>query len=246
MQCDHDPKETAMTSTAIADRITGLEAAIEIAARQDSWDRVEQLRDEVDQLHADLHSVRQDEAIQAVVANPATEPQINFIATLASERDWNAIGQDVAARFQATMEQGVDKAKASKIIEWLMKQPKQITPATPAPAAGQSAGVSVPDGYYAVAQEGHKNALSFFRLRTGKKGKWAGFQFIDLLASTTPYPVRGKDAREKVYAAIREVGVNEARQAYGREIGSCGVCNRPLTDDHSRALGIGPVCAEGF
>jgi hypothetical protein len=31
---------------------------------------------------------------------------------------------------------------------------------------------------------------------------------------------------------------------YGMLIGKCGVCGRTLTDEESRANGIGPVCAE--
>ncbi len=33
---------------------------------------------------------------------------------------------------------------------------------------------------------------------------------------------------------------------YGRELGVCGVCSRTLTDESSRAAGIGPVCASRF
>jgi len=33
---------------------------------------------------------------------------------------------------------------------------------------------------------------------------------------------------------------------YGTELGECGVCGRTLTDEKSRAYGIGPVCRERF
>jgi len=33
---------------------------------------------------------------------------------------------------------------------------------------------------------------------------------------------------------------------YGQEIGSCGRCNRRLTDDLSRERGIGPECWKAF
>lgn len=38
-------------------------------------------------------------------------------------------------------------------------------------------------------------------------------------------------------------GVLTALAAYGRHLGRCGVCSRHLTDEASRAAGIGPVCA---
>jgi len=183
----------------------------------------------------------------------ATEKQINFIATLANERDWDAIHRiegnvvvPAAERLDAEMKKGVSVEQASAIITWLMKQPKKTE--TAKMAAGTPCTEAVPDGYYAIdAPNGnHKNDVVFYRVRTGKKGRWAGFQFIDLQASTTWHAVRGAEARKEVFAAIMAAGVNEARKRYGREIGCCGVCNRPLTDDHSRELGIGPVCAEGF
>lgn len=37
-------------------------------------------------------------------------------------------------------------------------------------------------------------------------------------------------------------GIDAARERYGREIGRCGICNRTLTDEESRRIGIGPVC----
>lgn len=37
-------------------------------------------------------------------------------------------------------------------------------------------------------------------------------------------------------------GVGGAMATYGREIGSCGACGRELTNDESRARGIGPDC----
>lgn len=37
---------------------------------------------------------------------------------------------------------------------------------------------------------------------------------------------------------------NVASNRNGRELGHCGVCGRTLTDEESRARGIGPICAE--
>ena len=35
----------------------------------------------------------------------------------------------------------------------------------------------------------------------------------------------------------------EASIRFGKEVGECGVCHSPLTNEASRAAGIGPVCA---
>jgi hypothetical protein len=38
-----------------------------------------------------------------------------------------------------------------------------------------------------------------------------------------------------------------AMRTYGQQIGQCGKCHRPLTDETSRAEGIGPECRKrGF
>ena len=41
---------------------------------------------------------------------------------------------------------------------------------------------------------------------------------------------------------IAEVGAPEATALYGQEIGRCGRCNRHLTDEESRRVGLGPEC----
>jgi hypothetical protein len=136
---------------------------------------------------------------------------------------------------------GMGKSQASAVIDWLLKRPKKDS--APEQASGTS---DVPDGYYALHDlEGYANDINFFRLNTGKKGgRWEGVQFIThVVAGGHDHPIKGTEGRGKVYDAIREQGQNEARMLYGQEIGRCGVCNRMLTDDTSRALGIGPVCA---
>jgi hypothetical protein len=37
--------------------------------------------------------------------------------------------------------------------------------------------------------------------------------------------------------------VRDAHILYGQEIGSCGLCGRSLTDEASRARGLGSDCA---
>lgn len=142
-------------------------------------------------------------------------------------------------------EYGMSKAKASELITWFLRQPDK--PREQQASASEPAH-DVPDGYYALREmPGHKNEITFYRLNTGKHGRWKGFQFIDMVVGGgSRYPQRGADVRKQIYTAIKEQGINEARKLYGQEIGRCGVCNRELTDDTSRALGIGPVCREGF
>lgn len=87
-----------------------------------------------------------------------------------------------------------------------------------------------PDGRYAVAtDEGH---LAFYHC----------FKGVVVLV-TGPSEVKLPVKTAKAVVAKIAVDPEAASRAYGREIGSCGRCGRRLTDEESRAAGIGPVCA---
>ena len=97
----------------------------------------------------------------------------------------------------------------------------------------------VPAGRYAVDVDGK---LGFFRVDQPTEGRWAGYTFVKQMASDMEYPVRG-DRKDLVLSAIANAP-QAASIRYGREIGACGVCGRTLTDEGSRARGIGPICAD--
>ena len=98
---------------------------------------------------------------------------------------------------------------------------------------------SVPAGRYAVDVDGK---LGFFKVDCPDSGRWAGYVFVKQFASDTEYPVRG--ARRQVILDAIAVNPQAASLRYGQEIGACGVCGRTLTDEDSRARGIGPICAD--
>lgn len=96
--------------------------------------------------------------------------------------------------------------------------------------------VQVADGRYAVEEGG---TLKFFKVKNGRN---AGFVFLDIQASAEWYPVRNVTRIREVLALIA-VDAKAAMVRYGQELGECGHCGRILTDEASRAAGIGPVCA---
>lgn len=107
---------------------------------------------------------------------------------------------------------------------------KVVEPAAPRP--------QVIDGFYAVNTDaGH---LAFYRVEVSKKGFYTvSLQTSDELTSlpwSTAKSVLAKIEQDPKEAAIR----------YGKELGVCGVCNRTLTNEESRARGIGPICADKF
>ncbi|AWN04246.1 hypothetical protein FDJ57_gp45 [Gordonia phage Sour] len=134
------------------------------------------------------------------------------------------------------------KASASAMIDWLQGLPRKAASAT----ANQVETPEVPAGRYAVATEdGATNELAFYKVDRPTEGRWAGFVFVKLMRSDEEVRL-SRAAGNAILAKIAEVGAEEASKAYGREIGECGVCGRTLTNDDSRAMGIGPKCAEKF
>lgn len=97
----------------------------------------------------------------------------------------------------------------------------------------------VASGHYAVTEG---NELRFFKVDRVTEGKWAGRTFVKRQSSDELWPVKSRERREEILALIA-AEPKEAMIRYGQEIGRCGHCNRTLTDETSRAAGIGPVCA---
>jgi hypothetical protein len=86
------------------------------------------------------------------------------------------------------------------------------------------------------------NDLDFYRVDRPTEGRWAGRTFVKRIIGGNPdIQVRGAEARNALNR-ILAAGPDDAKKKYGQEIGQCGECNRHLTDETSRELGIGPVC----
>lgn len=100
--------------------------------------------------------------------------------------------------------------------------------------------VDVANGRYAITID---NKLRFFKVNTPTNGKWSGVTFLEEIfggGNRVPMP------NAKFRARVLEIIANDedALARFGRELGICGVCGRDLTDEVSRALGIGPICLE--
>lgn len=116
----------------------------------------------------------------------------------------------------------------------------RATPApAPQPVQPRRRFPDVPAGRYALDTP---NGVRFYVVDRPTKGKWSGYTFVNVLASDQRWPVRDKRERMRILSEI-EADPRAASIRYGHEIGRCGICNRTLTDEQSRAAGIGPVCA---
>lgn len=105
---------------------------------------------------------------------------------------------------------------------------------------GKSVKVDVPSGRYALT--GTDGVVKFYKVDCPTEGRWAGRTFVNAQASDELYPIRNAAERSRILSAIA-FDPKAAMMLYGTELGSCGHCGRTLTDEDSRARGIGPVCA---
>lgn len=168
----------------------------------------------------------------------------------------------------------LSRAKASKYIEQLLtlpKLPSNEQPKTSGPWAvedvntfaqmGQPSApgdevfamhrlsngsdLIVPRGSYAISKDDGElpnvftNELLFFSVWISDDGeRWTVRMYVS--------DERVKISRSLQYDVLDAIGTDPAAAAarYGHEIGKCGICGRKLTNDESRARGIGPICAE--
>jgi hypothetical protein len=91
--------------------------------------------------------------------------------------------------------------------------------------------------YYALRNE--DGVVKFYRVKAGTKPGW---WWIDAQASGEFHPVRSVGIKNRILRDIIDMGPEASMRLYGQEIGSCGRCHRTLTDETSRANGIGPEC----
>lgn len=120
---------------------------------------------------------------------------------------------------------------------WEVEHNGPCPEATTTPAVA----VEVPAGYYAIDSTGH-NDLAFYRIDRPTEGKWAGRVFVKLVVGGHADRNVARNQVDGILARIAADGPKAAAERYGRELGHCGRCGRELTDEESRAVGIGPVC----
>jgi hypothetical protein len=170
-----------------------------------------------------------------------TAPQAKLMADLVERLlELDAEVGEKAAHYTAGMtvngcwtpgREGNASAWITKMIakEKELKAANRVKPGTPTP--------KVEDGRYAVEVAGE---LKFFKVTNGRN---AGFVFLDVQASDEWYAIRNVTRIREVLALIA-VDPKAAMIRYGHELGQCGRCGRTLTDEASRAAGIGPICID--
>lgn len=100
--------------------------------------------------------------------------------------------------------------------------------------------------------------VTFWRVDRPEGGRWAGWLFLSRQEGPNRVaagglrpngtPTAKNETLLRVLDVLKKIAADPfgSAQLYGRELGVCGVCGSELTNDESRALGIGPVCREKF
>lgn len=97
-----------------------------------------------------------------------------------------------------------------------------------------------PDLHVAIPSATGNNDLDFFRVvRVGRNQT----QVYRIIGGHNDQRLALAQAESALWALVLTEDVAGALATYGREIGRCGVCHRSLTDEESRSVGLGPVCA---
>lgn len=101
----------------------------------------------------------------------------------------------------------------------------------------------IQEGHYAIdGRDGRQT--DFYRVDRPTEGKWSGWTFLKMVVGGKP-DVRVK-SHDIIYSVLEAIQKDPAKaaQRYGVELGQCSRCNRHLTDEVSRSLGMGPDCRE--
>lgn len=94
-------------------------------------------------------------------------------------------------------------------------------------------------GYFAVRTAA--GPVRFYRVTAPVGGKWDGRVFVDAQASDDYHAVKNPASLSVVLGAILD-DPEAAALLYASELGRCSRCARTLTDEESRAAGMGPDC----
>ncbi len=181
-----------------------------------------------------------------------TEKQVAYLRKLLAEREGVEAAELVRQALNTARDaRQLTRATVSAAIESLLliKRPQGASSGSSCQgmAAYEQAQpgdlLYVPEGHYATPSRTGANDLDFWRVDRPAEGRWAGRVFVKrVIGGRADQAVRGAEA----VAALQAITADHPHHAmvlYGQEIGRCGRCNRHLTDDASRARGLGPDCA---
>lgn len=105
---------------------------------------------------------------------------------------------------------------------------------------------SIPTGMYALPRKEAStsgNTVTFFKIHEFR----GGHRIVQLIGSVGAFAEQPL-ALELQFFALTHIKENAKAAAvlFGKETNTCGRCGSPLTNDASRARGLGPKCARAY
>jgi hypothetical protein len=184
-------------------------------------------------------------------ATPAPKPETPTVTTVTYRKHQDVWALQVTGPVPAegtevtvAKRDGTTKVETAGAVLARFAEATIVAIAKTARSTGTPAAPTVPAGHYATPSRTGNNDLDFWAVDVPTDGKWAGYTFVSrVIGGHEDTRVRGAEARQAL-DAIAAFGPQDAAKAYGRAIGRCGRCNRHLTDETSRTLGLGPECAQ--
>lgn len=215
------------------------------------------MNENLDQLEDMFSGAGEQPAPEQIKSNPnqASPAQIKFIGDLARERDIEADHRAaILARCESgdiTMERArdwIERLKAKPLLPHAQSRRIRVEYEDMELDGGKTRRVGrvvtpnggVLAGHYAIDTTNLSvfvNQVSFFHVWVGDRGGWKVFMEV----SDDQVELQSWDTKRAVIGRIAE-DPTAASALWGLEHSRCGVCGRRLTNDESRALGIGPVC----
>lgn len=174
----------------------------------------------------------------------ASDNQVEYIMDLLKRRVWphSHTEQDLRA---------MERRQASKLIDALKQAPLKQAPLTPGTAKDSLERYKdVPAGRYAVLKthpmvDGRDDDdWTFVQVDKPKDGRWVGYIFVKLLYGAPGDFQKVRASKSQAADLLAKIAKDPAKASadFGKHVGQCGVCRSPLTNEESRAYGIGPIC----
>ena len=105
---------------------------------------------------------------------------------------------------------------------------------------------SIPTGMYALPRKnpsGTGNTITFFKIHEFR----GGHRIVQLVGSVGAFAEQPLPLQLQFFALKHiEEDAKAAAVLFGKETNTCGRCGSPLTNDASRARGLGPKCARAY
>jgi|SRR5215469_2114145 len=134
----------------------------------------------------------------------------------------------------------IDKTENGWQVSHIGQCPEKIT--APKIAIDNERYSGIPRGHYATKSLTGNQDFDFWRVDRPEQGTYAGRTFVKRIVGGKPDMNVSRDTRFAALEAILAEGIDVCGTRYGVELGRCRRCNRHLTDQTSRELGIGPEC----